>query len=58
MVEALNVEDDDLSDGQSAFREALSMLELTSPIGTVTQDENRNASANIFHNLCRGRRKR
>ncbi|MEL6962036.1 MAG: ABC transporter substrate-binding protein [Pseudomonadota bacterium] len=48
MIEALNAVDGDLSDGQTAFREALSTLELVSPTGTVTLDENRNGIANIF----------
>ncbi|MGI9509412.1 MAG: ABC transporter substrate-binding protein [Geminicoccaceae bacterium] len=48
MIEALNAVDGDLSDGQAAFREMLSTLELAAPTGTVTLDENRNAIANNF----------
>ena len=48
MIEALNAVDGDLSDGQATFREALSTMELASPTGPVTLDENRNGIANIF----------
>jgi len=48
MIEALNAVDGDLWDGQAAFRETLSTMELAAPTGTVTLDDNRNGIANNF----------
>lgn len=48
MLEALEEVGGDLSDGQAAFREALAGLELETPTGTVTLDENRQAMADIY----------
>ena len=48
MISALNAVDGDLSNGQEAFRETLSTLELAAPTGTVALDGNRNAIANNF----------
>jgi len=48
MIEALNAVDGDLSDGQAAFRETLSTMELAAPTGAVTLDDNRNGIANNF----------
>ncbi|AYF97309.1 ABC transporter substrate-binding protein [Protaetiibacter intestinalis] len=42
--------DGDLSDGQSAFREALSGLDWTSPTGEIKLDENRQAIVTNFMN--------
>ena len=47
-LEALESVGGDLSDGQQAFREALAGLELETPTGTVTLDENRQAVADIY----------
>jgi branched-chain amino acid transport system substrate-binding protein len=40
--------DGDLSDGQSAFRQCLTNLELDAPNGTITLDENRQAIGSNF----------
>ena len=40
----------DLSDGQAAFREAMQNLELDTPIGMITLDENRQAIGPVFVN--------
>ncbi len=45
---ALDEVNGDLSDGQAAFREALSNLEFDTPTGKVSLDENRNAIADIY----------
>ncbi len=45
---ALEEVDGDLSDGQEAFRSVLDDLELETPTGTVTIDDNRQAIADIF----------
>jgi len=47
-IEALNAVDCDLSDGQAAFRETLSTMELAAPTTAVTLDDNRNGIANNF----------
>ncbi len=48
VLTALDEVDGDLSNGQQAFREALQNLELETPTGTISVDENRNAVADIF----------
>ena len=49
-LEALDAVDGDLSNSQGAFKEALSGLTLESPIGTVTLNENRQATGSVFIN--------
>lgn len=49
-LQALEEVGGDLSDGQKKFQEALSNLELESPLGTITLDENRQAVAPVFIN--------
>ena len=44
----LNEVDGDLSDGHSAYRQCLANLELDSPTGKITLDENRQATAANF----------
>lgn len=46
----LEAVDGDLSGDQSKFREALANLELETPIGTITLDENRQAIGPVFVN--------
>lgn len=48
MIEGLNAVDGDLSQGQAAFRAALSSMTLDAPTGRITLDQNRNGVANIF----------
>ena len=47
-LEALEQVKGDLSDGQKAFRETLSKMELQAPAGVITLDQNRQAVADIF----------
>ncbi len=47
---ALDEVDGDLSDGQARFMEALSNLELQTPLGLVTLNENRQATGTVFVN--------
>jgi branched-chain amino acid transport system substrate-binding protein len=47
-LQALDQVEGDLSDGQEKFREALSNLELESPLGTITLDQNRQAIGPVF----------
>ena len=47
-LQALDEIDGDLSDGQKKFQEALSNLELESPLGTIKLDENRQAIGPVF----------
>jgi branched-chain amino acid transport system substrate-binding protein len=47
-LQALEQVKGDLSDGQKAFREALSKMELQAPAGVITLDQNRQAIADIF----------
>jgi branched-chain amino acid transport system substrate-binding protein len=47
-LEALDAVDGDLSNGQAAFMEALSTMELETPLGTVTLNENRQATGSVF----------
>jgi branched-chain amino acid transport system substrate-binding protein len=48
VLEALDGVNGDLSDDQAKFREVLATLELNTPTGKVTLDENRQAVADIF----------
>jgi branched-chain amino acid transport system substrate-binding protein len=50
VLQALEEVGGDLSDGQVAFREAMSNLELQSPLGVITLDENRQAIGPVFVN--------
>ena len=47
-IEALNEVGGDLSDGQAKFQAALAGLELASPLGTITLNENRQATGSVF----------
>jgi branched-chain amino acid transport system substrate-binding protein len=47
---ALDEIDGDLSDGQRKFHEALANLELQTPLGIVTLNENRQATGTVFVN--------
>jgi ABC-type branched-subunit amino acid transport system substrate-binding protein len=49
-IEGLNAVEGDLSDGQAKLREALSNMELQSPLGTITLNENRQATGTVFIN--------
>ena len=49
-IQALNEVEGDLSDGQVAFREALSTTPLMTPLGEVTLNENRQATGSVFIN--------
>ena len=49
-IQALNEVEGDLSDGQVAFREALSTKPLIIPLGEVTLNENRQATGSVFIN--------
>jgi branched-chain amino acid transport system substrate-binding protein len=49
-LQALDEVNGDLSDGQKKFHEALSTMELESPLGTITLDENRQAIGPVFIN--------
>jgi ABC-type branched-subunit amino acid transport system substrate-binding protein len=49
-IAALNEVGGDLSDGQKKFHEALSKLELKTPLGVVTLNENRQASGTVYVN--------
>lgn len=49
-IAALNEIDGDLSDGQKKFHAALSALELATPLGKVTLNENRQASGTVYVN--------
>jgi ABC-type branched-subunit amino acid transport system substrate-binding protein len=49
-IEALNQVKGDLSGGQKAFQQALSKLELQTPVGKVTLDNNRQAVGPVFVN--------
>lgn len=48
MLEALDTVNGDLSNGQAEFREALQNLQLDSPVGLITLDENRSAVGPAF----------
>lgn len=50
-LQAIDAVDGDLSDGQVAFREALSTMPLETPLGTVTLNENRQATGSVFINV-------
>lgn len=47
-IQALNEVGGDLSDGQAKFQAALAGLELASPLGTITLNENRQATGSVF----------
>jgi branched-chain amino acid transport system substrate-binding protein len=47
-IAALNATNGDLSNDQKAFHAALSKLELKTPLGTVTLNENRQATGTVF----------
>jgi ABC-type branched-subunit amino acid transport system substrate-binding protein len=49
-IAGLNAVNGDLSDGQQKFRAALSALRLETPLGTVTLNENRQATGTVFVN--------
>ena len=49
-IAALNEVDGDLSDGQKKFHEALSNLQLQTPLGVVSLNENRQASGTVYVN--------
>ncbi|MCU0984130.1 MAG: ABC transporter substrate-binding protein [Acetobacteraceae bacterium] len=49
-IAGLNAVNGDLSDGQQKFRAALSSLKLETPLGTVTLNENRQATGSVFVN--------
>lgn len=49
-IAGLNAVNGDLSDGQRRFNAALSSLRLASPLGTITLNENRQASGTVFIN--------
>lgn len=49
-LQGLNAVDGDLSDGQAEFHEALSTMSLETPLGTVTLNENRQATGTVFIN--------
>lgn len=48
MLEALDQVNGDLSDGQAKFRNALQNLQLQTPVGLITLDENRHAVGPAF----------
>lgn len=50
-LQAIDAVEGDLSDGQVAFREALSTMSLDTPLGTVTLNENRQATGSVFINV-------
>ncbi len=47
-IQALNEVEGDLSNGQEQFKAALAGLELASPLGTITLNENRQATGSVF----------
>lgn len=47
-LQALDEIEGDLSDGQAKFHAALAGLELASPLGTITLNENRQATGSVF----------
>jgi branched-chain amino acid transport system substrate-binding protein len=47
-IQGLNEVEGDLSDGQAKLREVLSTKPLDTPLGTVTLNENRQASGSVF----------
>lgn len=47
-LNALNSVDGDLGDGQAKFREALASQPLETPLGTITLNENRQATGTVF----------
>lgn len=47
-IQALNEVNGDLSDNQAAFMAALSNMTLESPLGTITLNENRQATGSVF----------
>ncbi|MGQ0566853.1 MAG: ABC transporter substrate-binding protein [Gemmobacter sp.] len=49
-IAALNQIDGDLSDGQKKFHAALSALQLQTPLGVVTLNENRQATGTVYVN--------
>jgi ABC-type branched-subunit amino acid transport system substrate-binding protein len=49
-ISGLNAVNGDLSDGQQKFRAALSALQLATPLGLVTLNENRQATGTVFVN--------
>lgn len=50
MIAGLNAVNGDLSDDHAALHAALSSLELATPLGTVTLNENRQATGSVFVN--------
>lgn len=49
-LEALDMVEGDLSDGQARFMEALATMTLSSPLGEITLNENRQATGSVFVN--------
>lgn len=49
-IQALNEVNGDLSDGQKKFHEALAKLQLQTPLGLVTLNENRQATGTVYVN--------
>ncbi|TCT09919.1 amino acid/amide ABC transporter substrate-binding protein (HAAT family) [Tepidamorphus gemmatus] len=47
-INALNAVDGDLSNGQAKFKEALATLPLETPLGTITLNENRQATGTVY----------
>ena len=47
-LDALDAVGGDLSNGQARFMEALANIELASPLGTITLNENRQATGSVF----------
>jgi branched-chain amino acid transport system substrate-binding protein len=49
-LEALDMVDGDLSNGQAAFKEALATMTLETPLGPITLNENRQATGSVVIN--------
>jgi ABC-type branched-subunit amino acid transport system substrate-binding protein len=49
-IKALETAGGDLSNGQAKFKEALNKLQLDSPVGKITLNENRQATGTVFIN--------
>jgi len=49
-IKGLQAAGGDLSNGQAKFKEALSKMELDSPVGKITLNENRQATGTVFIN--------
>ena len=47
-IKALEAAGGDLSNGQAKFKEALNKLQLDSPVGKITLNENRQATGTVF----------